>query len=408
MNYKNTQFNGDLPLRILVADDRKEIRLVLSTHLKKWGYTFIEADNGKTAWEILNKDHIDILITDWMMPEINGIELCKKIRESLFSHYIYIIMLTARGEKNDLIEGMEAGADDFMVKPFAKDEIKVRIKAAERILLLERELAGKNKKLEKAYGVITEDLKAAAQMQKSLLPPNCRTLSGIKFDWLFCPSGFLAGDIFNFFTLDENHTAFYLLDVAGHGIPSAMLSVSLSHELSLPGRGDLLRKYIPETGYYEIHSPAEVVAELNRRYESNNDSIHYFTMIYGVIDNKKGKLTLTQAGHPSPLYIPFEGEPSFIGTGGFPVGMFSLIDYEEHEIRLKKGDRLFIYSDGISDCRNKDNEVFSDKMLYEFFLKYGRLSIDNLMKILEETLNRWKKDEEFEDDISLLSMEFME
>jgi len=356
----------------------------------------------------LNKEHIDILITDWMMPEINGIELCKKIRESAFSHYIYIIMLTARGEKNDLIEGMEAGADDFMVKPFTKDEIKVRIKAAERILILERELAGKNKKLEKAYNVITEDLKAAAQMQKNLLPPNWRILSGIKFNWLFCPAGFLAGDIFNFFTLDENHTAFYLLDVSGHGIPSAMLSVSLSHELSLLERGDLLRKYIPKTGQYEIHAPAGVIAELNRRYLSDKDSIHYFTMIYGIIDNKSRKLTLTQAGHPSPLYIPSGGEPSFIGTGGFPVGMFPLIEYEEEEIKLKKGDRLFIYSDGISDCRNKDNEVFSEKLMDEFFLRYGRLSIDNLMKTLENTLTLWKDGEEFEDDISLLSLEVTE
>ena len=90
------------------------------------------------------------------------------------------------------------------------------------------------------------------------------------------------------------------------------------------------------------------------------------------------------------------------------MGMFPLIEYEEQEIKLKKGDRLFIYSDGICDCRNKDNEVFSEKLMDEFFLKYGRLSIDNLMKTLENTLALWKDGEEFEDDISLLSLEVTE
>ncbi|MBW1972101.1 MAG: response regulator, partial [Deltaproteobacteria bacterium] len=104
-------------MRILVVDDDKDIRLFLSKILNKWGHKVVLASNGEEAWEILKKEEISFLITDWMMPKVSGIELCKKIRGTDFKHYIYIIMLTARDAKKELIEGMEAGADDFMVKP---------------------------------------------------------------------------------------------------------------------------------------------------------------------------------------------------------------------------------------------------------------------------------------------------
>jgi len=396
---------------ILIADDTAEIRLILSTYLKKWGYEVMIARNGIEAWDVIQKEDINFVISDWMMPGMDGPSLCRKIRNSCFPYYIYIIMLTAKDQKTDLVEGMEAGADDFIVKPFNKEELKVRIKAGERLLRLEKELEEHNKKLRetneelhKAYSIIKSDLDAAAKMQRELLPHRDLTLCGIKFDWLFEPSAFLAGDMFNFFKIDENTVVFYLLDVSGHGIPAAMLSVTLSHNLSPSDSRGLLRHYMSEPPCYEILSPSSVVRELNRAYQ--NDTMQYFTMIYGTIDVCKRKLLLTQAGHPSPIYISSDGETSLIGTGGFPVGMFPDADYEEHEISLNSGDRLFIYSDGITDCENKEHKAYSQRRLVNLLKSLHTIPLKEIMKKIEEVLFSWK-DRAFEDDISLMALELL-
>ncbi|MHC9543920.1 MAG: PP2C family protein-serine/threonine phosphatase [Vulcanimicrobiota bacterium] len=307
----------------------------------------------------MQKETISLVISDWMMPEMDGPELCRHIRAAHFPQYIYIIMLTARETKTDLIEGMESGADDFMVKPFNKDELRVRIKAGERVIKLERDLEDRNSKLSEAYSVIKKDLEAASKMQRSLLPGSTVSTGGVLFDWIFLPAYFLAGDIFNFLPLDDSTTGFYLLDVSGHGIPAALLSVTISHSLSPSNpQGSLMKSAIPEPPYYSLTPPSRVVAGLNAQFYGDKDSLQCFTMIYGLIDVRKGKITLTQAGHLSLIYVRKDGTASLIGTGGFPVGMLSDAEYEEHEIDIQKGDRIFIYSDGITECINSEKAVF--------------------------------------------------
>jgi len=402
-------------MRILVVDDDEVMRLLLSRILQKWGYEVTTAVDGIEAWEILQKENITFVISDWIMPRMDGLQLCEKIREGDFPVYIYIILLTAKKDKADLIKGMEAGADDFIVKPFNKGELKVRIKAGERILRLEhelelrnRELLETNKKLRDAYLVIKKDLEAAAKIQRSLLPASAIEIKGIFFDWIFSPCSFVAGDIFNFFSLDENNVCFYLLDVSGHGIPAALLSVSLSKILSPSiSNGSPLKYFIPKPPYYEIASPKIAVKKLNTRFlkETKEDAGQYFTMIYGIVNTKNDQITLTQAGHPSPIYIPKEGKASLIGQGGFPVGMIPDVEYDEIVMEFKKGDRLFIYSDGITECTNKDMEMFSENRLMKLLEEGKNLPLKELMKRVQETLLKWKGSDEFEDDITLVGIE---
>ena len=204
-------------MRILIADDEGSIRLFLNRVLRKLDYEVIETCNGAEAWDTLKKEKIKIVITDWLMPEMDGIELCQKIRRANFPHYTYIIILTSKDAKDELVEGMEAGADDFMVKPFNVDELSVRVRAGERIIKLEEQLARQNeklsdtnRKLNEAYNTIKTDLEAAAKVQTSLLPKSESIDSKIEFDWLFLPSAFLAGDIFNYFRFDNEKVGSYL------------------------------------------------------------------------------------------------------------------------------------------------------------------------------------------------------
>ncbi len=393
-------------MRILIVDDDDDIRILLSRMLNKWGHEVITASNGVDAWKFLQNGIINFVISDWMMPKMNGIELCKRIRHANFDRYIYVILLTAREEKQDLIKGMESGADDFVVKPFNKGELNVRIRAGERILKLERDLEKRNNKLSEAYSIISKDLEMAAKMQKSLLPDASLTISEFVFNWMFCPCSFVAGDIFNFFNLDEDHICFYMLDVAGHGVSAAMLSITLSkiltpsHQMVQP-----LKYFVHVPPHYEITPPAMVMQELNKRFQNENDAMQYFTMIYGVIDARNDKIRMTQAGHPSPIYVQRGAKATFIGTGGYPIGMISDVDYDEQVIDFKAGDRLFIYSDGVTECTNANKEQFSEEYLVEILEEWKNLPLKELLSRLEQRLINWKGSRDYEDDVSLLAIE---
>ncbi|HXG31528.1 MAG TPA: response regulator, partial [Thermodesulfobacteriota bacterium] len=127
-------------MRILIVDDDNDSRFLLMQTLRRLGHEVISAVNGVEAWEVLEREEIGFIISDWMMPRMDGLELCRRIRAARFPRYIYVILLTAKDNKNELIEGMKAGADDFLVKPFNVGELDVRIKAGERVLRLERDL----------------------------------------------------------------------------------------------------------------------------------------------------------------------------------------------------------------------------------------------------------------------------
>lgn len=393
-------------MRILITDDNAPSRVLLSKLLKKLGYEVLSAADGQEAWEILQNEDVNFVITDWLMPVMDGLELCKRIREANFSHYVYIMILTSKDEKESLIEGLEAGADDFIVKPYDKDELYVKIRAGERILQLEKDIEEKNIRLREAYSMIKKDLEAAAKIQTSLLPKSASNLSGIEFDWLFLPATYIAGDIFNYFRLVEDHIGFYLLDVAGHGIPSALLSVTLSRILSPSDRQDNpLKQLMTTPPYYKITQPSEVVSSLNQRFQADDDCMQYFTMIYGIIDAATGQLRLTQAGHPPPIQIKNDGNISLIGTGGYPVAVFPQAEYEEHELCLSKGDRLILYSDGVTECENNMNERFSTERLIELTSINRDKPLNELIKNIHNSISDWNGSDEFEDDISLLAIE---
>ncbi len=177
-------------VKILIADDHELSRFKLQTDLEKWGHEVTAAEDGEQAWELFQRHRFAIVITDWMMPKLDGLELVKMIRSADCADYVYIIMLTAKAEKHDLVAGMGAGADDFLVKPFHRDELQVRLRAGIRITKLNRQLNETNRRLERG-------LEAAAQIQQSFLPSVKPQCEGYAFAWGHNPCGRLGGDMFN-------------------------------------------------------------------------------------------------------------------------------------------------------------------------------------------------------------------
>ncbi len=127
-------------MKVLIAEDDMVSGLVLERTLQRWGYEVIKTKNGVEAWEQFQAEPVSLVITDWMMPQMDGVELCRRIRESNLAHYTYVMLLSAKSQKIELVEGMDAGADDFMTKPFDSAELRVRLRAGERLLNLEQSL----------------------------------------------------------------------------------------------------------------------------------------------------------------------------------------------------------------------------------------------------------------------------
>ncbi|MDB5386371.1 MAG: histidine kinase,Response regulator receiver domain proteinhistidine kinase [Planctomycetaceae bacterium] len=141
-------------MKVLIADDDSVSRRLLQNYLQKWGYEVTVAMNGAEAWQLFEQEEFPIVLSDWMMPEVDGLELIQRIRACPRPNYVYTILLTARSQKEDLVKGMEAGADEFVSKPFDKDELRVRIRAGERIIRLEMELKEQNRALREAQAAL--------------------------------------------------------------------------------------------------------------------------------------------------------------------------------------------------------------------------------------------------------------
>ncbi|KGD80052.1 sigma-B regulation protein RsbU (phosphoserine phosphatase) [Pantoea sp. PNA 14-12] len=391
---------------VLIVEDSLVYRRLLSRMLTQWGYRVSEAENGIVALSILETQPVSMVISDWEMPEMDGLTLCREIRGRQLGHYIYFILLTARENPNDLTQGFDAGVDDFLSKPVEQSELRARLHAGTRILSLEATLAARNTHLSEALRQIEQDLEVAARIQHSVLPAHQQCYGDYFSDWLFLPSAWVSGDIFNVFPLD-NHLGFYCVDVSGHGVGAAMMSLAVARQF-LHGR--TVERFLLD-GDKGVVSPAEVVRILNERFCSDEaEIVSYFTLIYGVINLTSGEGRLCQAGHPTPFIVTPHGQIRTVGEGGAPVGLMPHLSWTDVSFTLAPGERLCLFSDGITECENLAGEQFGQERLQTCIQDSIAQAPDDLLQQFGQHLIRWRNGENTEqhamaDDVSLLIIE---
>ena len=398
-------------MKILVVDDDPIARAIPSMLLRSFGHEVVEAADGELAWRLVEEKQISFVVSDWVMPNLAGVDLCRRIRASNVDRYVYVILCTSKDAKSDLVEGMDAGADDFVVKPISAEELRVKVRAGERILTLQdglaeknHELAGINSRLQSAHKLLEDDLKAAAWIQEQLLPSPALRALGVRCEWRFRPSSYIAGDIFNFFPLDDKLVGFYLLDVSGHGVPAAMLSVTLSMVLTPDAtNASPLKDYDVTTGALKAVRPEVAIRNLNRRFQLKDD--RYFTMVYGVLDTESLSLSLAQAGHPSPVLIRPGTSPQILGSGGMPVGLWPEMDFDCIDLSVSPGDRILFYSDGVTECMDPNGEPFGEHRLLEYLGRASGEPLDKLLEGLDGEMKTWGAGTNCGDDVSLLAIE---
>ncbi len=389
------------PDHILIVDDDEQVREVLASMLSELGFSVSTATDGEQAWGLIQREQTRLVLTDWDMPKLNGLGLLRRIRATPDGESVYVIILTGRGNDRDLVVGLDAGADDFLAKPFDAEELRVRIQAGKRIVHMQQRLLEQNQRLE-------QDLTAASNLQRALLPLDAPKLGEYRFAWRFKPCAHVSGDMLNVFRLDEHRIGFFILDVSGHGAAAAMLAVTVSRLLiPVPGQSTLVKRKLPIAPYYEVATPMSVVSSLRARFTETERTGLFFTLVYGILDVALGEVTWASAGHEPPILTRRDSVRILNDQkSGALIGPdFHIPDpVQSNRLLLQPGERLWLYSDGIIDAQSPDGSYFSTSLLARALGDAHESPLDSSMDSVLRTATGLNCTE-LQDDVTLLVLE---
>lgn len=247
---------------------------------------------------------------------------------------------------------------------------------------LEKEIMKRNEKMSK-------DLAFARKIQKKILP-KVGSYGGIKIDYVYRPSEILSGDMFDIFRIDNKHTGFYISDVVGHGVTASIMTMFVKQTMA-----SIVNEYI---------SPAEAITNLHRSFlDLNLEVENYFTIFYGIIDSEDKTLRFVNGGHNSiPILIKSDRTEQLEGTGYPITSLFNEIEYSETKIELNQGDEILLYTDGIIEAKDRNNEIYGLERLEEVVNKRSETLIADIEKSVDEF-----KYYELEDDFTILRLELL-
>lgn len=391
-------------MKILLIDPQQQIQHPLQGWIESWGHIFSSITSFADAPSSIEQTRPDIVIAQ-CSAGTGSLEFCRDLTQNR-QFPVYIV-----GYSTEIPPGgMAEVCDDYLDAPLEQHQLLMRLQIAQRFLNLRSVLAEQNRtlnnlvdKLAASLRSIESDLQAASEIQLSLLPTESDIHPSVAVDWLVMPSSFLAGDNLNYFMMLNRYLVFYHLDVAGHGIPSALLAVTLNHLLS-PQPGSPVIRMDPNMQVKRMVPPIEVVSELNRRFQPQGDG--YFTMVYGLLDTHSGEVRLCQAGHPNPIIVSPTTAIRPVGEGGFPVGLWPNIAYEETTAQLECGEKLVIFSDGLLACTDRAGAVYSAERIAGLLAANSLSPVTELLRTIQADIESWSSGRSLPDDISVLVIEY--
>ena len=249
--------------------------------------------------------------------------------------------------------------------------------------------------LRQANEKLGQDHTSAARIQRSLLPGRPAGIPGVEVEWVYEPCEKLGGDSFNVFEIEPGRVGFYMLDVTGHGVGAALQSVALTRVLAstwtLEGR----------------RTPAQLLAWLNAEFPVDPEVWQYFTFLCGMLDVATGRLRYASAGHPGPVHAPRGGVPAALEAAGLPIGWFPEVEYDEFAAQLAPGDRLYLYSDGVTEAMNERQEDFGTAGLLGSLTATRGGPLRETVQALRRAVSRWRGQDGLEDDLTLLALEMV-
>lgn len=348
-------------MKVLIADDDAIPRRFLQAALVKAGHEVVVAHDGLEAWQILQREDAPRLaILDWLMPGLDGVSVCRQVRQREHAFYVYLMLLTSKDQQEDIVAGLQAGADDYLVKPFDPQELEVRLRAGQRILDLQAALLASLEKLAQAHQRETE---IGARIQQTLLlgqPPV--DLEGARVATLTMPSQLIDGDFYDFFQHAPHCCDIVVGDVMGKGVPAALLGAAIKSAL-LRALSHLLAVSAPGS----LPEPEAIVMRVRDDITRQFIRLGVFaTLCYARLDLAQRRLTLVDCGHTKTVHLQQRtGTCETLQGDNMPLGFSEQEMYRQVTFPLAAGDVLVFYSDGVTEARNAAGEFFGVDRLME-------------------------------------------
>jgi len=375
--------------RILIVDHDRLSREILARNLQREGYAVEFEEDGARALLRLGEGTFDLALWEVQLPGLSGLDARK---DAVLLH-IPVVLLSEVKDVETVIRCIEAGADDYLPKPFNPALLKARIRASlerKRLRDQEQRLLAEIKAHQERIRIELAD--ATAYLMSLLPPPLSEPFIA---DWRFIPSSELGGDCFGYHWIDEDHFAIYLLDVCGHGVGAALLSVTVLNVL----RSHAL------TGA-DFRNPAEVLVAANRAFPMEQQNNRYFTLWYGVYERSTRKLTYSSGGHPPALlFEPGVVAAKKLATRGMMVGGMPTSRYTSQTCDVPVGSRLFVFCDGVYELTLPEGRTYT---LDEFAALLGQLPADAPpdLDAVVARIHQLRGSKELEDDLSLIAIQF--
>ncbi len=371
-------------INILVVEDNQDMRNFLNFLLKDL-YNVHLAINGEEGLKFAYEIKPDLIVSDVMMPIMNGYEMTKRIKENDEIKRIPVILLTAKAEISNKIEGLEYGADDYLTKPFNSKELLTRIKTHLKNYEYEKIILERNE-------VMEDELETARLLQQKLLPDRIPEISGYNSHVTYIPMDKVGGDFYDY-KENGNIIELFIADVSGHGLPGAFLSMIAKMTLE-----SITTRKSTTSALYIIN---DIICKSTVK---NN----YITTFYCLIDKHTNIMRYCNAGHFPPLiYRKKSDEFIELNTKGTALGWFKSMKLEEKEIQLKPGDRLLLYTDGITECMDTKRVEFGNERFKDYIKSNIDLAPEKFTQDLLYLLRKLTGSEAFDDDLCLIVFDVM-
>ncbi len=379
---------------LLVVDDDESNRDMLARRLRHDGYTVTLAANGLEALQLVRQQSFDLVLLDLIMPGFDGYQVLAKMKGDPALRDTPVIMVSALDQENGVVRCIELGAEDYLAKPFNPVFLRARIGAClEKKHLRQREREA-FAALQKSQKILSDELAEAAQYVRSLLPAPLES-GPVRTAWRFQPSTQLGGDAFGHHWLDETHFAFYLLDVCGHGVGAALLSVSVLNTLA--------NRTMSGVNFLD---PAAVLSGLNRTFAMEKQNNLFFTIWYGVYATDTRALAFASGGHPPAVLMPPDADGpagQLLSVPGPIVGGFPEARFTQGSRTLAPGSRLYVLSDGVYELARPDGTMVQfEDFTAQLALSGSETTLDSILNWAQAVRGGAK----FEDDVSLLELRF--
>jgi len=374
-------------IKVLLVDDYEVNLELLEAYLElsELPLKILKATNGAEAYQCIAENKLDLILLDVMLPDTDGYEICRMLKGNRAYQTIPVLMITALHDKESMLKGLAAGADEFLTKPVDKHELLLRVKNLLRLKMITNDLDARYQQLHK-------ELLLATELQKTFLPQKLPNLMGVTLDVLYKPSSFIGGDFYDFLFIDEDHLGILICDVKGHGVASAMITATVKFQLS-----SLHADYL---------YPEKVLTNLNEclyQFFAHTANDFFVTAFYGVLELSTKKFVYSNAGHNEPLLCMNNQSKFLTNEAGLPLGIFSGANYEQTTWQLNSNDHLFLYTDGILELplgRCQEN-ICTD--LQDFFSAPEEICAGKL-KLLEEEIKHYVEKHQISDDVNYIAL----